>query len=271
VYVNYTDLSGDGRIAEYTMRGDRADTSTRRELLFFDDPYPNHNGGNLVFGPDGMLWIGMGDSGSGGDPADNAQSLGTLFGKMLRIDPEASGGRPYTIPADNPFVERDGARPEIWAYGLRNPWRYAFDRSTGDLWIGDVGQNAWEEIDFVAAGSKGGENFGWARLEGSHEFKGAAPPGAVGPIHEYRNGEGGCSVSGGYVYRGARIPGLTGAYLFSDYCASTVMGLRQSGGRRIELEALGLELPTIVSFGEDADGELYVLSLEGEIARIDPA
>jgi glucose/arabinose dehydrogenase len=271
VYVNYTDLSGDGRIAEYTMRGDRADTSTRRELLFFDDPYPNHNGGNLVFGPDGMLWIGMGDSGSGGDPEDNAQSLGTLFGKMLRIDPEASGERPYTIPADNPFVERDGARPEIWAYGLRNPWRYAFDRSTGDLWIGDVGQNAWEEIDFVAAGSTGGENFGWARLEGSHEFKGAAPPGAVGPIHEYRNGDDGCSVTGGYVYRGSRIPGLTGAYLFSDYCASTVMGLRQSGGRRIELGALGLELPTIVSFGEDADGELYVLSLEGEIARIDPA
>jgi glucose/arabinose dehydrogenase len=271
LYVNYTDLGGDSRIAEYTMRGDRADASTRRELLFLDDPFPNHNGGNLVFGPDGMLWIGMGDSGSGGDPNDNAQSLDTLFGKMLRIDPEASGGRPYSIPPDNPFVNDDSARPEIWAYGLRNPWRYSFDRSTEDLWIGDVGQNAWEEIDFVAAGSKGGENFGWARLEGSHEFKGAAPPDAVGPIHEYRNSEDGCSVTGGYVYRGTQMPGLTGAYLFSDYCSSTVMGLRQSNGERTELEDLGLELPTIASFGEDADGELYVISLEGEIARIDPA
>ena len=271
LYVNYTDLGGDGRVAEYTMRGDRADTSTRRELLFFDDPFANHNGGNLVFGPDGMLWIGMGDSGSGGDPNDNGQSLDTLFGKMLRIDPEASGGRPYTIPSDNPFIDDDSARPEIWAYGLRNPWRYSFDRSTGDLWIGDVGQNAWEEIDFVAVGSGGGENFGWARLEGSHEFKGAAPAGAVGPIHEYRNGEDGCSVTGGYVYRGTQIPGLTGAYLFSDYCASTVMGLRQSDGERTELENLGLELPSIVSFGEDADGELYVISIEGEIARIDAA
>jgi glucose/arabinose dehydrogenase len=271
VYVHYTDRDGDARIAEYAMDGDRADTSTRRELLYLDDPYPNHNGGNLLFGPDGMLWIGMGDAGAGGDPMDNAQSLGTLFGKMWRIDPTPSGGRPYTIPPDNPFIDEDGARPEIWAYGLRNPWRYSFDRATGDLWIGDVGQNAWEEIDFVAAGSTGGENFGWARVEGNHEFKGAAPPGAIDPIHEYRNGDEGCSVTGGFVYRGSRIPGLTGAYLFSDYCSSTVMGLRQADGERTELEDLGLELGSIVSFGEDADGELYVLSLDGEIARIDPA
>jgi glucose/arabinose dehydrogenase len=271
LYAHYTDREGDGRIVEYAMRDDRADPSTRRELLFFDDPFPNHNGGNLVFGPDGMLWIGMGDSGSAGDPNDNAQSLDTLFGKMLRIDPAASGDRPYTIPSDNPFIDRRGARPEIWAYGLRNPWRYSFDRSTRDLWIGDVGQNAWEEIDFVAAGSEGGENFGWARVEGSHRFKGDAPTGAVGPVHEYPNGDDRCSVTGGYVYRGTRIPGLTGAYLFGDYCAGRVMGLRQSGGVRTELADLGLELPSISSFGEDAAGELYVLSLDGEVARIDPA
>jgi glucose/arabinose dehydrogenase len=271
VYVNYTDRGGDGRVAEYRMRGDRADPSSRRELLFFDDPFPNHNGGNILFGPDGMLWIGMGDSGSGGDPADNGQSLRTWFGKMLRIDPQASAGRAYTIPPDNPFVERAGARPEIWQYGLRNPWRYSFDRGTGDLWIGDVGQNAWEEIDYIAAGSRGGENFGWARLEGNHPFRGDAPPDAVAAIHEYPNSEEGCSVTGGYVYRGTRIPGLAGAYLFADFCVGKVMGLRQSGGQRTELADLGLEVPSIASFGEDLDGEVYVLSLSGDVARIDPA
>ena len=270
LYVHYTDRAGDGRIVEYTMEGDRADTGTRREILFFDDPFPNHNGGDLVFGPDQMLWIGMGDSGSGGDPNDNAQSLGTLFGKLLRIDPRPSGGRPYTIPPDNPFVGRDGVRPEIWAYGLRNPWRYSFDRSTGDLWIGDVGQSAWEEIDFVAAGSSGGVNLGWARLEGNHQFKGAAPPGAVGPIHEYRTGDG-CAVTGGYVYRGTRIPGLAGAYLFADYCNGRVIGMRQRDGAQVELDDLDLRTRNLASFGEGPDGEVYVCSLGGDVFRIDPA
>jgi glucose/arabinose dehydrogenase len=270
LYVHYTDRAGDGRIVEYTMEGDRADTGTRRELLFFDDPFANHNGGNLVFGPDGMLWIGMGDSGSAGDPNDNAQSLGTLFGKMLRIDPRPSGGRPYTIPPDNPFVGRGGARPEIWAYGLRNPWRYSFDRSTGDLWIGDVGQGEWEEIDFVAAGSDGGENFGWARLEGNHPFRGAAPAGAVGAVHEYRTDDG-CAVTGGYVYRGTRIPGLAGAYLFADYCNGRVIGMRQRNGARVELDDLDLRARSLASFGEGPDGELYVCSLDGDVSRIDPA
>ena len=270
IYAHYTDRDGDGRIVEYTMQGNRADTASRRELLFFDDPFPNHNGGDLAFGPDGMLWIGMGDSGSAGDPNDNAQSLGTLFGKMLRIDPRPSGGRPYTIPPDNPFVGRAGARPEIWAYGLRNPWRYSFDRATGDLWIGDVGQGAWEEIDFVAAGSRGGENFGWARLEGNHPFKGAAPPGAVGAIYEYPTDDG-CAVTGGYVYRGARMPGLAGGYLFADFCNGRVMGLRQRDGARVELDDLGLRAGQLASFGEGPDGELYVLSLEGDVSRIDPA
>jgi glucose/arabinose dehydrogenase len=272
LYVNYTDRGGDGRVAEYTMQGNRAVPSSRRELLFFDDPFPNHNGGDLVIGPDGMLWIGMGDSGSGGDPNDNAQSLGTLFGKMIRIDPRPSSGRPYTIPPDNPFVGRDGARPEIWAFGLRNPWRYSFDRGTGDLWIADVGQNAWEEIDFVAAGDGRGGNFGWALVEGTHRFKGSAPAGAIGPIHEYANGEGGaCSVTGGYVYRGARVPGLTGAYVFGDFCVGEVMGMRERDGRRVELENLGVDLGNLASFGQDLAGELYVMSLSGDVARIDPA
>lgn len=270
LYVHYTDRAGDGRIVEYTMKGARADTSTRRELLFFDDPFPNHNGGNLVFGPDKMLWIGMGDSGGAGDPNDNAQSLGTLFGKILRIDPRPSGGRPYTIPPDNPFVGRAGARPEIWAYGLRNPWRYSFDRGTGDLWIGDVGQSAWEEIDFFAAGAGRGANLGWARREGDHPFKGAAPPGAVGPIYEYRTSDG-CAVTGGYVYRGTRIPGLTGAYLFGDYCNGRVMGMRQRDGARVELQDLGLKVSNLDSFGEGPDGELYAFSLDGNVARVDPA
>jgi glucose/arabinose dehydrogenase len=270
LYVHYTDLGGDGRIVEYAMKGDRADTATRRELLFFDDPFPNHNGGNLVFGPDKMLWIGMGDSGGAGDPNDNAQSLGTLFGKILRIDPRPSGGRPYTIPPDNPFVGRAGARPEIWAYGLRNPWRYSFDRSTGDLWIGDVGQSAWEEVDFLAAGSGRGANLGWARLEGNHPFKGAAPPGAVGPIYEYRTSDG-CAVTGGYVYRGTRIPGLAGAYLFGDFCNGRVVGMRQRGGARVELQDLGVRISNLESFGEGPDDELYVFSLDGSVARIDPA
>ena len=265
LYVQYTDRGGDGRVVEYTMKGDRADTTTRRELLFFDDPFPNHNGGNLVFGPDKMLWIGMGDSGGAGDPNDNAQSLGTLFGKMLRIDPRPSGGRPYTIPPDNPFVGRASARPEIWAYGLRNPWRYSFDRSTGDLWIGDVGQSAWEEVDFLAAGSGRGANLGWARLEGNHPFKGAAPPGAVGPIYEYRTSDG-CAVTGGYVYRGKRIPGLTGAYLFADFCNGKVTGMRQRDGARVELHDLGLQMDNLESFGEGPDGELYAFSLDGNMA-----
>ena len=226
-----------------------------------------------MFGPDGMLWIGMGDSGSGGDPNDNAQSLGTLFGKMLRIDPRPSGGRPYTIPPDNPFVGRDGARPEIWAYGLRNPWRYSFDRSTGDLWIGDVGQNAWEEIDFVAAGSSGGENFGWARLEGSHRVQRAPHPRARwDPIHEYRNGGDGCCGDGRL-----RLPRRTDPRAHRRVPLRRLLQGQGHGTaperrrRRWSSRTSASSCDTVDSFGEDADGELYVCSLGGEIARIDPA
>ena len=271
LYVNFTNPAGDTRVVEYGFAGGRADPSTARELLAVDQPYANHNGGNLVFGPDGRLWIGLGDGGSRNDPQDRAQDLGTLLGKMLRIDPTPSAGRAYTIPPDNPFVGQDGARGEIWSFGLRNPWRYSFDRATGDLWIGDVGQNAVEEIDFAPASSRGGENWGWPGLEGTRSNKGGRPDGAVAPILDYDQSGGGCSVTGGYVYRGSRIPGLTGAYLYGDYCQGEILALRQSGGQVIEEVALGLSVDALSSFGQDAAGELYALSLSGSVFRIDPA
>jgi len=271
LYANFTNPAGDTRVVEYAFSGGRADPSSARELLAVDQPYANHNGGNLVFGPDGKLWIGLGDGGSGNDPQNRAQDLGVLLGKMLRIDPTPSAGRAYTIPADNPFVGQDGARGEIWSFGLRNPWRYTFDRSTGDLWIGDVGQNAVEEVDFAAGSSKGGENWGWPGLEGSRSNKGGRPDGAVGPILEYDQASGGCSVTGGYVYRGARIPSLTGAYLYGDYCRGQILAVRQSGGRVSEEADLGLSVDGLSSFGQDAAGELYALSLSGTVFRIDPA
>jgi glucose/arabinose dehydrogenase len=270
-YVNYTDTSGDTRIVEYAFAGGRADPSSARELLNVDQPYANHNGGHLAFGPDGNLWIGLGDGGSGNDPENRAQNLGVLLGKLLRIDPTPSAGRPYTIPPDNPFVGTGGARGEIWAFGLRNPWRFSFDRETGDLWIGDVGQDAVEEVDFAAAGSKGGENYGWPGMEGTRSNKGGRPDGAVDPIFDYRQADGGCSVVGGYVYRGTKIRGLTGAFLYGDYCAGNVLAVRQAGGQVTEQADLGLDVDSLSSFGQDGAGELYALSLGGPVYRVDAA
>jgi glucose/arabinose dehydrogenase len=268
VYVNYTDVSGDTRVVEYRMGADRADPRSGRQVLFVDQPFGNHNGGNLAFGPDGDLYIGLGDGGGAGDPNGNAQSLGTLLGKMLRIDPRPDGNAPYTIPADNPFVGRSGVRPEIWAYGLRNPWRYAFDRETGDLWIADVGQNAWEEIDRHPTGAPAGENYGWNLVEGSHRFSGDAPAGAVAPVYEYSQAGGGCTVIGGVVYRGGDIPGLEGAYLFADLCLGAIEAIRLGAGGRVEHAVLGPTVPQVSSFGEDAAGRAYVLSLDGSVYRI---
>jgi glucose/arabinose dehydrogenase len=270
LYVNFTDVDGDTRVVSYAMTDGRADPSSRREVLFVDQPYSNHNGGNLVFGPDGYLYIGLGDGGSGGDPHGNAQSLGTLLGKMLRIDPRPTDGTPYRIPADNPFVTTPGARPEIWAYGLRNPWRYSFDRATGDLWIGDVGQSAWEEVDRQPASSTGGENYGWNVWEGSHPYLAdGSAPGAIDPVFDYSHSDGGCVVTGGFVYRGAAIPDLVGTYVFADFCMGGIQGLRFDGGEVVR-EQLGGTAGTISSFGEDADGELYVLSLVGWVYRVVP-
>jgi glucose/arabinose dehydrogenase len=270
LYLAYTDADGNHQISELTMTGQRADPGSERSLLHFDDPFANHNGGQLAFGPDRRLYIGFGDGGSGGDPLGNGQSLGTLFGKILRIDPRPSGGRPYGIPRDNPFVGRDGARPELWDYGLRNPWRFSFDAATGDLWIGDVGQNSYEEVDHEPAGS-GGRNYGWNRREGLHAFNGGdRPAGAVDPVIEYGRGDG-CTVIGGFVYRGRRIPGLRGAYLYGDYCSGWVRAARSGGGKVSEQRDLGLQVSSLSSFGTDADGELYALSLTGDVFRIVPA
>jgi glucose/arabinose dehydrogenase len=268
LYVNYTDALGDTRIVQYAMNGDRAVPASRREILAVDQPFDNHNGGDLVFGPDGYLYIGLGDGGSGGDPRGNAQSLATLLGKMLRIDPRPRGDQPYAIPPDNPFVDDADARPEIWAYGLRNPWRYSFDRATGDLWIADVGQSAWEEIDRQPAGAPGGANYGWNLLEGTHPYTGKAPEGAIPPVYEYAHAQGGCVVIGGVVYRGAAIPELDGAYLFADFCRGDLEALRLGADDSVEHAVLGPTVPDVSSFGESADGEVYVLSLAGGVYRL---
>jgi glucose/arabinose dehydrogenase len=270
LYINFTDVAGDTRVVEYRMQDGRADPGSRREILFVDQPFSNHNGGNLAFGPDGYLYIGLGDGGSGGDPFGNAQSPETLLGKMLRIDPRPEGGRAYRIPPDNPFVNRSGVRPEIWALGLRNPWRYSFDRETGDLWIADVGQSAREEVNFQPASSDGGENYGWDRYEGTLPFEGGGLPEAVPPTLEYGRARGG-TVIGGYVYRGSRIPGLRGAYVFGDFFEPALRAAVRDG-RRVGVQTeLGVDVANLSAFGEDHDGELYALSLSGPVYRLAPA
>ncbi len=276
LYVHYTNKDGDTRVDEYAMSGNAADAGSRREILAVDQPQANHNGGQLSFGPDRMLYLGLGDGGGAGDQGSghaeggNGQSLDTLLGKILRIDPRASGGREYTIPPDNPFAN-GGGLPEIWAYGLRNPWRFSWDGDTNDLWIADVGQNQWEEVDFVAGGRAAGLNFGWNRLEGTHQFSGQAPANAVPPIYEYSHDGGGCSVSGGYVYRGAKIPDLRGAYVFSDYCDSALRAITQKGGELADQRDLGARSNQVAAFGQDQDRELYVLSQGDGLQRLDPA
>ena len=274
LYVDFTDTNGDTRIDEFAMRGGHADPASRRQVLFVHQPYTNHNGGNLAFGPDGYLYIGMGDGGSGGDPLNRAQSKSALLGKILRISPRPAGHKPYGIPSDNPFVHQLLARSEIWAYGLRNPWRFSFDRLTGDLWIGDVGQSAWEEIDVQAAGAAGaagGANYGWNRLEGTHAYgaKGAPPGTTVAPVFEYAHTQGRCAVTGGYVYRGQAIPNLTGAYVFGDFCIGALQAMRADAGN-VTHWPLGPIVPNLSSFGQDASGELYAMSLSGGVYRLTP-
>jgi glucose/arabinose dehydrogenase len=270
MYLDYTDTSGDTRIAEYAMTDSGVDAGSRRELLFIKQPYANHNGGQLAFGRDGDLYIGMGDGGSGGDPMGNGQSLRSLLGKILRIAPAAEGGRPYGIPSDNPFAGRSDARPEIWAYGLRNPWRFSFDPQTGDLWIADVGQNEWEEVDRQPGGSKGGQNFGWNRLEGSHPYNnGTGPSGAVGPFLEYNHDDGACTVIGGYVYRGSAIPALRGMYVYGDYCAGWIAAAPAREGGGAQATRLGVKLANLSSFGVDGAGELYAMSTDGPLYRFE--
>jgi glucose/arabinose dehydrogenase len=282
-YVDYT-RHGDGwtTIARYHVAAnpDSADPASAEILLTIPQPYLNHNGGMIVFGPDGYLYIGMGDGGSAGDPGNRAQSDTSLLGKLLRID--VNQGSPYGIPPDNPFANSPTARHEIWAKGLRNPWRYNFDRQTHDLYIADVGQDLWEEVDFQAAGNPGGQNYGWRLMEGNHCYNPAQncdPGGLVHPIHEYSHNVG-CSITGGYVYRGTAIPDLQGTYFFGDYCSARIWSFRYQGGtvtdfteRTTELApGNGLAIRAISSFGEDAQGELYICDLaDGDVFKIVPS
>ncbi len=261
-YVNYTNVQGNTVVARYSVSpldANRANPSSAVPILTIAQPFANHNGGQLQFGPDGYLYIGMGDGGSGGDPGNRAQNLGDLLGKMLRIDVDSAS--PYAIPPSNPFVGQAGIRPEIWSYGLRNPWRFSFDRTTGDLWLADVGQGTWEEVDFQPSTSIGGENYGWRRMEGTHCFN---PPSncnpgnnLVLPIVEYDHSFG-CSVTGGYVYRGTRSARLIGRYIYGDFCSGRIFGTTRTSNGAVTTSQL-IDVPfNISTFGEDVTGEIYV-------------
>ncbi|MFM8319818.1 MAG: PQQ-dependent sugar dehydrogenase [Chloroflexota bacterium] len=293
-YVYYTRTDGSNQVSRFTIGAspDSANPSSEESILLLEHPgQTNHNGGQLAFGADGTLFIGAGDGGGSGDPAGNAQNPKSLLGKLLRIavEPPPSGPAPnypfrtylplarrstpntaYRIPADNPFVGQAGHRPEIWALGLRNPWRFAFDRSTHDLYIADVGQNRVEEVDFVAAGSPGGMNFGWNTLEGSLCFNPpggcSTPAGYAAPVAEYSHSEG-CSITGGYVYRGAAHPSASGIYFYADFCQGKLWGLQRSNGSWVNQLLLDTDHRPI-AFGEDAAGELYLLTITGAVYRL---
>ncbi|HEY8543740.1 MAG TPA: PQQ-dependent sugar dehydrogenase, partial [Acidimicrobiales bacterium] len=280
LYVSYSaEPDGAHTVVSYAYNGATLDPGSRKEVFSLPDTEPNHNGGDLEFGPDGYLYYALGDGGGGGDPQGNAQNTDSLLGKILRLDPEgATGDEGYVVPADNPFAGgAGGGRPEVWAYGLRNPWRFSFDSRTGDLWIGDVGQGAWEEVDLLPAGEGGtgagkGANLGWNEMEGSHGYEGGSnPEGAVLPVYEYALHEDGtCAVTGGIVYRGP-YEDLQGAYVYGDSCQSKVRALRVEGGEVTEhvvFDDAGVE--QLVSFGTDNGGDLYVVGMAaGEIFRID--
>jgi glucose/arabinose dehydrogenase len=270
-FVNYTDLNGDTVVSRFQVSAagpNTADPLSEQIILTVDQPFGNHNGGQLQFGPDGYLYVGMGDGGSGGDPENHGQNPATLLGALLRID--VDGGSPYAVPADNPFANDSSEAGEVWAYGLRNPWRFSFDRLTGDLYLGDVGQRIWEEVNFQPAAGGGGENYGWNILEGNHCYETANcdSAGTVLPVAEYSH-DSGCSVTGGYVYRGSQYPALTGNYFFADYCSGIVWGLfRQDDGGWLQTVVLESGR-TVSSFGEDMNGELYLLDhASGEVLQV---
>jgi glucose/arabinose dehydrogenase len=266
-FIDYTAPNGDVTIARYSVLAsdpNRADVASGTVILTIShSEFANHNGGELQFGPDGYLYIGVGDGGSGGDPHDHGQDLGQLLGKLLRIDVDRP---PYAIPSTNPFASRPGARGEIWAYGLRNPWRFSFDRETGDLWIADVGQDKYEEVDLQPASSAGGEDYGWRLMEATHCYNPATncpTAGLTMPILEYSHSFG-CSITGGYRYRGARFPRLRGIYFYGDYCSGTIWGATQANGAWTSRTMLSTSL-AISTFGEDASGELYVADIAGGV------
>jgi glucose/arabinose dehydrogenase len=270
--VHYTDAAGDTQVSEFRVSDnpDVADAASEVSILEHDQPFPNHNGGQVLFGPDGYLYIMLGDGGSADDPGGRGQSLADLLGSILRIDPLDGGG--YAVPPDNPFVSTAGARPEIWSYGLRNPWRVAFDPATNDLYIADVGQTRWEEVN-VADGAGRGLNFGWNIMEGPECFQDAScdQDGLALPVLSYDHGEG-CSITGGFVYRGAAIPALQGHYFYSDFCQGWVRSFRLENGSVVDQ----IQWPTLApgcnvpSFGRDAAGEMYVMDTDGVVFKIVP-
>lgn len=279
LYVDYTrQPDGHTVVAEYEL-GDSTtiDADSRREILFVEQPFANHNGGQLVVGPDGFLYVGLGDGGDGGDPMGHGQDRSTLLGSILRIDPEggAEDGPAYAIPPGNPFPDGEDGAPEIWLYGVRNPWRFTFDSATGDLWVGEVGQNAYEEIDRLpaAGGFEAGKgaNLGWNEMEATHPYDGGEnPPGGVLPILEYGR-DAGCSIIGGYVYRGDDIPALDGAYVYADYCSAGIRGLQVDGDTVIDSRTWDLPVEQLYSFGQGDDGELYLLLLSGPVLKLTAA
>lgn len=268
LYVSFTDANGDSRLDAFPVVDGQVDTAGRRTVLDVAQPYGNHNGGEVRVGPDGYVYFGLGDGGSAGDPLGAGQDLTSLLGSILRIDP--AGGDPYAIPRDNPLVGVEGAADEIWAYGLRNPWRFSFDRVTGDLWIADVGQNAREEINRLTS-FDAGANLGWNRMEGTLSFAGDEPDDHHPPLHEYATTSSRCAITGGFIYRGSAIPDLRGAYVFSDYCEGAIRALVLDNGAVIDEVVLASDAGRVVAFAEDASGELYVLSLDGGVRRIDAA
>jgi glucose/arabinose dehydrogenase len=272
-YVYFTGRDENQHVVEYHRAGaDRADAGSARPVLTMADHESNHNGGLLLFGPDKLLYIGTGDGGGAGDqhgPRGNAQNLGSLLGKILRIDPRRSGSKPYTVPSSNPFVGRGGARGEVYSYGLRNPWRFSFDPRTHDLAIGDVGQNAVEEIDSVRSGR--GKNFGWRPFEGRSRYTpGEAAPGAVKPVIQRFHSKGNCSITGGVVVRDPSLLALRGRYVFGDYCRGRIESARLSPGRARSVRQTRLRVPNLSSFGVDARGRVYALSLDGPVYRLAP-
>ena len=271
LYLSSTDPDGATTVTAVAVEDGQVRSDERRTVFTLDQPYANHNGGDLHIGPDGFLYLGLGDGGGAGDPLEAGQDLSTPLGALLRIDPQ--GGDPYAVPSTNPFLDTEGAAPEIMAYGLRNPWRFSFDPVTEEVWIADVGQDEREEINRLTLEELRGANLGWNLMEGTREFAGAEPEDHIRPVYEYdTRGPEGCAVTGGVVYRGAAIPELTGVYLYADYCNGTVRGLRvDEAGEVVEQAELGIDGGAVVSFATDADGEVYVLDLDGGVRRIDPA
>jgi hypothetical protein len=285
IYINYINNNNETVISRFNMS-----KNSEEVLIKFEQPYSNHNGGMMSFGPDHYLYIAVGDGGSGGDPLNNAQNLNNLFGSILRIDVDLERG--YGIPKTNPFIGMPNVCPEIWAYGLRNPWRFSFDKRTGDLYIGDVGQNSWEEINFQSANSSGGENYGWNQFEGFDDFIDSPNiNNAIAPIHVYPNNANiykvilgwdeddayGCSITGGYVYNGSKIYFLQGYYLFADYCTGRIWAFTFIDNQISNLKELTKDINLangkgtvyISSFGEGADGELYIIDYSGDIYRLE--